>query len=190
MTDRARLRATFIDALFVLAGGALVANTLGIALLNSPNWPTGGDSASHLLYAWLYADSLLLSGHILPWVPEVFGGLPFLSYYFPLPFIVIALLSKLIGFAQAFKWGAFFASMLLPGAVEMAERSFGLPVRLGVPARVGGLVDIIGNPTYATGVGLVLYGMKRRERGAYRMRDDKILSKVKHRMSDWLSDFF
>ncbi len=81
-------------------------------------------------------------------------------------------------------------SMLLPGAVEMAERSFGLPVRLGIPAHVGGLVDIIGNPTYATGVGLVLYGMKRRERGAYRMRDDKIFSKVKHRMSDWLSDFF
>ncbi len=81
-------------------------------------------------------------------------------------------------------------SMLLPGAVEMAERCFGLPVRLGVPAHVGGLVDIVSNPTYATGVGLVLYGMKRAERGTYRVRDDKILSKVKHRMSDWLSDFF
>jgi cell division protein FtsA len=81
-------------------------------------------------------------------------------------------------------------SMLLPGAVEMAERSFGLPVRLGVPARVRGLIDIIGNPTFATGVGLVLHGMKRQERGVYRMREDKILSKVKHRMSDWLSEFF
>ena len=81
-------------------------------------------------------------------------------------------------------------SMLLPGAVEMAERSFGLPVRLGVPARVRGLIDIIGTPTYATGVGLVLHGMKRHERAAYHTRDDKILSKVKHRMSDWLSDFF
>ncbi len=81
-------------------------------------------------------------------------------------------------------------SMLLPGAVEMAERSFGLPVRLGVPARVRGLIDIIGNPTYATGVGLVLHGMKRHERGVYRTREDKILSKVKHRMSDWLSEFF
>jgi cell division protein FtsA len=81
-------------------------------------------------------------------------------------------------------------SMLLPGAVEMAERSFGLPVRLGVPAHVRGLIDIIGNPTYATGVGLVLHGMKRHERSGYRARDDKILSKVKHRMSDWLSEFF
>jgi len=81
-------------------------------------------------------------------------------------------------------------SMLLPGAVEMAERSFGLPVRLGVPAHVGGLVDVIDTPAYAAAVGLVLHGMKRQERAVFRPRDDKIITKVKHRMSDWLSEFF
>jgi cell division protein FtsA len=81
-------------------------------------------------------------------------------------------------------------SMLLPGAVEMAERCLGLPVRLGVPTHVGGLVDIIDNPVYAAGVGLVLHGMRRQERGIFHVRDEKILSKVKHRMSDWLSEFF
>jgi cell division protein FtsA len=81
-------------------------------------------------------------------------------------------------------------SMLLQGAVEMAERRFGLPVRLGVPARVGGLVDIINSPIYSASAGLVLYGMKRQERSAFRLREDKILAKVKHRMSDWLSEFF
>lgn len=110
------------DLAFTLAMALLIAATLGIAYLNSDNWPTGGDAASHLLYAKLYADDLLFSGHVLPWVPEVFGGLPFLSYYFPLPFIVIALLSKLIGLASAFKWGGFLAAMLLPGAVCMASR--------------------------------------------------------------------
>ena len=118
----ARVRDGLIDGLFVLAAGALVANTLGVAFLNSPNWPTGGDSASHLLYVWLYAEGLLFSGDVLPWVPEVFGGLPFLSYYFPLPFIVIALLSKLLGIAPAFKWGSFLAAMLLPGVVFVASR--------------------------------------------------------------------
>ena len=122
MMARAHLPGGFIDGLFVLAAGALVANTLGVAFLNSPNWPTGGDSASHLLYAWLYADGLLFSGNVLPWLPEVFGGLPFLSYYFPLPFIVIALLSKLVGIAPAFKWGSCLAAMLLPGAVFVASR--------------------------------------------------------------------
>jgi cell division protein FtsA len=81
-------------------------------------------------------------------------------------------------------------SMLLPGAVEMAQRAFGLPVRLGAPMHVGGLVDVVNNPIHAAGVGLVLHGMKGQERGAFRPRDDKILAKVKHRMSDWLSEFF
>jgi cell division protein FtsA len=81
-------------------------------------------------------------------------------------------------------------SMLLPGAAEMAEQIFGMPVRLGVPIHVGGLVDVISSPIYATGVGLVLYGMKRQERNFFRIRDDNIFSKVRHRMSDWFSEFF
>jgi cell division protein FtsA len=82
-------------------------------------------------------------------------------------------------------------TMLLAGAVDMAERSFGLPVRLGTPARVGGLVDIIDSPIHAAAVGLTLHGVKRQDRSAaFRLREDKILSKVKHRMSDWLNDFF
>ncbi|HEX5606925.1 MAG TPA: cell division protein FtsA [Candidatus Binatia bacterium] len=82
-------------------------------------------------------------------------------------------------------------TMLLAGAVDMADRAFGLPVRLGTPARVGGLVDIINSPIHAAAVGLTLHGVKRQDRSAaFRLREDKILSKVKHRMSDWLSDFF
>ena len=107
---------------FVLVTATLIVLVLGVGFLNSSNWPTGGDASSHLLYAWLYAEELLFSGHITPWMPEVFGGLPFLSYYFPLPFIVIAFLSKLIGVASAFKWGGFLAAMLLPGAVYIGGR--------------------------------------------------------------------
>jgi cell division protein FtsA len=82
-------------------------------------------------------------------------------------------------------------TMLLAGAIDMADHSFGLPVRLGTPARVGGLVDIIDSPIHAAAVGLTLHGVKRQDRSAaFRVRDDKILAKVKHRMSDWLSDFF
>jgi cell division protein FtsA len=81
-------------------------------------------------------------------------------------------------------------SMLLPGALEMAQEIFDVPVRLGVPAHVHGLVDVIASPIYATGVGLVLYGMKREERSYVRVREDNMLAKVRHRMSDWFSDFF
>lgn len=82
-------------------------------------------------------------------------------------------------------------SMLLPGALEAAEVAIGCPVRLGTPRHVGGLVDVIANPVYSSAIGLVLYGIKRQERSFFRVREDAtILSKVKHRMSDWLSDFF
>jgi cell division protein FtsA len=81
-------------------------------------------------------------------------------------------------------------AMLLPGAAEMAEQILGMPVRLGTPIHITGLVDVISTPIYAAGVGLVLYGMKRQDRVFLRFRDDRILTKVKYRMSDWLSEFF
>lgn len=49
------------------------------------------------------------------------------------------------------------------GAVELAERIFRMPVRLGVPQHVTGLSEVINNPIYATGVGLLLYGMQQRD---------------------------
>ncbi|HEY2991153.1 MAG TPA: cell division protein FtsA [Candidatus Binatia bacterium] len=81
-------------------------------------------------------------------------------------------------------------STLLPGMVEMAEDAFGMPARLGVPIDVGGLIDVISSPIYATGVGLVLYGMKRQEKNFFRIREDNIFGKVRGRMVDWFSEFF
>jgi len=81
-------------------------------------------------------------------------------------------------------------STLLPGMIEMAEQLFSMPVRLGVPTHVGGLVDVVSSPIYATGVGLVLYGMKRQEKNFFRIREDNLFGKVKNRMVDWFSEFF
>jgi tetratricopeptide (TPR) repeat protein len=132
------------DALFTLVCAGLIASILGVTFLNSKNWPTGGDAASHLLYAKLYADNLLFSGQILPWMPEVFGGMPFLSYYFPLPFIVMAFLSKLTGLAVAFKWGSFLAAMLLPGAVFITSRRWlGFSWLAGLYAALGALAFVV-----------------------------------------------
>ncbi len=44
------------------------------------------------------------------------------------------------------------------GAVELAERIFKMPVRLGFPQNVTGLSEVINNPIYSTGVGLLMYG--------------------------------
>ena len=49
-------------------------------------------------------------------------------------------------------------SSKMEGVIELAEEIFHMPVRLGVPQYVSGLVDVVRNPIYATGVGLLLFG--------------------------------
>lgn len=49
---------------------------------------------------------------------------------------------------------------LLEHLTELAEQIFDLPVRLGYPRDIGGVIDIVNSPQCATGVGLVVYGLK------------------------------
>ena len=48
-------------------------------------------------------------------------------------------------------------SSKVEGLVELAEEVFHMPVRLGCPQYVTGLHDVVRNPIYATGVGLLLF---------------------------------
>jgi len=54
-------------------------------------------------------------------------------------------------------------SSKMEGLIELAEEVFHMPVRLGVPQGVTGLVDVVRNPIHATGVGLLLFGKNTRE---------------------------
>src|SRR3972149_2753010 len=51
-------------------------------------------------------------------------------------------------------------SSKMEGAVELAEEIFHMPVRVGIPQFVSGLSDVVKNPIYSTGVGLLLFGQK------------------------------
>lgn len=52
-------------------------------------------------------------------------------------------------------------SVLMEGMVECAEEVLGMPVRLGLPVGMKGLVQLVQGPQYATGVGLVRYGAQK-----------------------------
>jgi cell division protein FtsA len=54
-------------------------------------------------------------------------------------------------------------SALVPGLANLVDETLMLPTRMGYPEVLGGLTDVIHNPAYATGVGLVLYGFYRRQ---------------------------
>ncbi|MBN2359367.1 MAG: cell division protein FtsA [Deltaproteobacteria bacterium] len=77
---------------------------------------------------------------------------------------------------------------LLPGIVELAEEVIGLPVRRGLPQGVGGLVDVVKSPMFATGVGLVQYGSQHMDRRFVKVRQDSegVYNKVMNRMKEWL----
>jgi tripartite-type tricarboxylate transporter receptor subunit TctC len=85
----------------------------------------------------------------------------------------------------------FNISTLLPGMPELAEEIMGVPVRRGVPRGIGGLVDVVKSPVYATGVGLVVYGARNLDRRMFRIREgENVFKKVKRRMGEWLQEVF
>jgi cell division protein FtsA len=76
----------------------------------------------------------------------------------------------------------------LEGLHDLAEEIFEAPVRPGIPVHIGGLLDVVRSPMYATGVGLVLFGGARgrgRQNTRFRIRDGSIFGRVKQRMRDW-----
>jgi cell division protein FtsA len=81
-------------------------------------------------------------------------------------------------------------SALLEGCTDLAESIFNLPTRLGRPRGIGGLVDVVNNPMYATGVGLVVYGARNRHKTAkkFRIRDANIFHRIVTRMKRWFKD--
>lgn len=77
------------------------------------------------------------------------------------------------------------------GAVDLAESVFRMPVRLGVPQNVNGMRDIISNPIYSTGVGLLLYGLE--QQGQPHRPEVMLGEGVKgmwHRMRGWFQGNF
>ncbi len=79
---------------------------------------------------------------------------------------------------------------LLEGALELAEFILELPVRRGAPQGVGGLLDVVSSPIYATAVGLLQYGMKHRSDAKFKIKDNNVYSKVVSRMKSWLGEVF
>ncbi|MFO7557517.1 MAG: cell division protein FtsA [Desulfobacterales bacterium] len=77
---------------------------------------------------------------------------------------------------------------LLDGVTEIAESVLNLPARLGRPQGIGGLVDVVNNPMYATAVGLVIFGAKNRSENKFRIRDSNIFNRVMTRMKKWFQE--
>lgn len=80
---------------------------------------------------------------------------------------------------------------LLEGLAEAAEQRFGLPVRVGAPTGVTGLVDMVSSPVYATAVGLSVHGHRNRGTASrFEHRDSSWFRRVRGRVGQWLGELF
>ncbi len=78
-------------------------------------------------------------------------------------------------------------SAKIPGADVLAETVFRMPVRVGYPQHVSGLTDVVSNPMYATGVGLLLYALDRANKTGVRAHPRH---SVWQRVQGWLQNSF
>ncbi|MCC5859179.1 MAG: cell division protein FtsA [Ectothiorhodospiraceae bacterium] len=76
-------------------------------------------------------------------------------------------------------------SAKMEGAIELAEEVFHVPVRLGVPSRVTGLSDVVRNPIYSTGVGLLYFGANNRGQQITEYDTEGGFRAVWSRMKSW-----
>ncbi|GAB4289112.1 MAG: cell division protein FtsA [Methylophaga sp.] len=81
-------------------------------------------------------------------------------------------------------------SSKMEGVIELAEEVFHLPVRLGIPQHVGGLVDVVRNPIHATGVGLLLFGNEENAPGHGEIRASDGFKGMLTRMKSWFQGNF
>ena len=77
----------------------------------------------------------------------------------------------------------------MEGAIDLAEEVFHMPVRLGTPQYIAGLVDVVRNPIFATGVGLLLFGNHASDSLGANNRFEKIGS-MWERMKNWFHGIF
>jgi cell division protein FtsA len=81
-------------------------------------------------------------------------------------------------------------SSMLNGMVELGEKIFGMPVRIGIPRNIDGLLQVVENPRYATGVGLLIMGKNDLQRNIDAIGKRNSISHIFKRAKMWFQGNF
>ncbi len=81
-------------------------------------------------------------------------------------------------------------SAAMQGMVELGEEVFHMPVRLGLPSYAGGLSEVIRNPRYSTGVGLLMAGLSQHQRNQIEKMQSGSFKQIVGRMKKWFETNF
>ena len=78
----------------------------------------------------------------------------------------------------------------MEGVVELAEEIFHMPIRVGYPQSISGLKDILRNPIYSTGVGLLHYGAENFDNYHSSLHTPGGISRFLDNLKNWLQENF
>jgi hypothetical protein len=114
----AHARATLVHRVLTVIGFVAIyfvlVRILHLNLILSRTTAAGGDMGSHHYIDTFLRKDLLPHGKITGWAPGWFGGIPMLTFYFPLPYVAIAALTPVLGNQIAFKLVTALGPLLLP----------------------------------------------------------------------------
>jgi cell division protein FtsA len=128
----------------------------------------------------LEIDKKLLAQIIQPRMEEIFE--------------IAAMEIKRSGYARHLSAGVVLTGggSLIKGAADLAREVLGLPVKIGIPGGFSaGLVKEIENPIYSTCVGLVLHGLKHKEKTPLNFAEGKkseSIKKIFGKMKSWFDE--
>jgi cell division protein FtsA len=78
----------------------------------------------------------------------------------------------------------------MEGVIELAEEIFHMPVRLACPQAVSGMTEVVNNPIYATGVGLLIHGFRQMDLGRTPVLKGEHAPTLFERMKAWFTGHF
>ncbi len=81
-------------------------------------------------------------------------------------------------------------SSLMKGMVELGEEVFHMPVRVGLPQYSGALAEVVRNPRYSTGMGLLMAGLDQVKRDRHAKMQGAGFKEVLERMKGWFKGNF
>ncbi|HUL57161.1 MAG TPA: cell division protein FtsA [Usitatibacter sp.] len=81
-------------------------------------------------------------------------------------------------------------SALMKGMVELGEEVFHMPVRVGVPHYDGALAEVVRNPRYSTGMGLLMAGLDEVKRDRHAKMQGAGFKEVFEKMKGWFKGNF
>lgn len=79
----------------------------------------------------------------------------------------------------------------MEGIADLSEQIFNLPTRIGLPLGITGISDSVADPIFATGVGLILYGLP--EEGRFHEGSENeivVFNKILSQMKSWMESIF